>query len=463
VAGSTLEILAISSFVLAQGSAVSFGQASSPIPAGQPSDAAPLENIRLSDTASEEPHLAVDSQGRVFAGWKDVSSAACLGPNVFARSVDGGRTWSHQTSMALSDGYSGAAAGHSDPWLAIDEFDRIYYARDEGHVTDARNCGVEVLITVSRSDDGGLTWTPVVDVSADPFVDQPRIRSDGNGAVYMAYPANGGINLKRSVDGGATWSPTKIVAAANGLFLFGTVIAARPGGKVFVAFHAGNDGPGASFGNTLVVSSSDHGDTWGNAVRVNPKQGSAAASAWAYSQITKLADPSIVADSRGNLFVAWADRASGDSDILVSRSIDDGATWSSPVRINDAPEGDQWSVQLAVDVNDTLHAAWYDQRTGKTNLYYASSTNGGQTWSANRRVTTQEFLTRRVAEYFGLATDRDGTAYLAWTDGRDGDYNGPTFIYFARTTAPSREPVDRLPPIPPPRRGKEPPDLPPRN
>jgi hypothetical protein len=185
---------------------------------------------------------------------------------------------------------------------------------------------------------------------------------------------------------------------------------------------------------------------------VNPQAGSAVLT-WSYDYPQPRTDPSIVASPSGSLFVAWADWATGDYDILFSRSDDDGATWSAPVRINDTPTGDQWSATLAIDVNDVLHAAWYDQRTGKINLYYANSKDGGQTWSPNLRITTQEFLVRRLGEYFGLAVDRNGAAYMVWSDGRDGAYYdpGPWHIYFARISP--WAPAGRSGPVRPSPRG----------
>ena len=105
-----------------------------------------IENVRLSDPAggfpyAEEPFVAVDSRGRVFVGWKDLACLAANGPVGFAASVDGGRSWSRRVMERSSP-----SATQGDPWLTIDELDRIYYSRLEGS-----------QILVSRSDDGGET------------------------------------------------------------------------------------------------------------------------------------------------------------------------------------------------------------------------------------------------------------------------------------------------------------------
>jgi hypothetical protein len=412
------------------------------------------ENIRISaGPYSEEPHLVIDGQGRLFAVWKEPVMPHCLDPLVFARSVDGGRTWT-KSLMTLSGGGSGPFGdGHSDPWLAVDELDRIYCVRDDGRFENA-SCEGPIGIYVSRSDDSGLTWQPMVDLAT---ADKPVIESDRGGGLFVTYTDFSWpyVLAARSLDGGATWSSARTVGVGSS-----SQIAARPGGKVFVAW--------VGEGHIMAASSADRGETWGPPVPVSPQRGSLEGWVWNYHIPVRQPIPSIVVDSRGSVFVAWSDRATGDNDIVISRSNDGGTTWSAPVRINDTPAGDQWSVMLAIDANDRLHAAWYDTRSGHMNLYYSISTDSGQVWSPNLRIMEKDFETRRLGEYFGLAAGPDGAAYFVWT-GADGvptvgpTWLNPRFIYFARTAgiSSSSSPDRPDPDLPDPREGK-PRGLPPR-
>jgi hypothetical protein len=142
--------------------------------------------------------------------------------------------------------------------------------------------------------------------------------------------------------------------------------------------------------------------------------------------------PSIVAGAGGRVAVAWQDHASGDWDILLAHTDDDGETWSPPLRINDSPLGDQFMPALAAGPDGSLHAAWYDSRTGNVNLVYARSDDGGESWSTNIRVTTEEtpIFHQRLGDYLGLAVGPDGEAFMLWTDRRDGEQN----ICFARSS-----------------------------
>jgi hypothetical protein len=130
--------------------------------------------------------------------------------------------------------------------------------------------------------------------------------------------------------------------------------------------------------------------------------------------------------------VAWQDHGSGDWDILLAHTDDDGETWSEPLRINDSPLGDQFMPALAAGSDGSLHAAWYDSRNGNVNLVYARSADGGETWSTNIRVTSKETAVfhGRLGDYLGLAVGPDGQAFMVWTDRRTGEQN----IYFARSS-----------------------------
>jgi hypothetical protein len=79
----------------------------------------------------------------------------------------------------------------------------------------------------------------------------------------------------------------------------------------------------------------------------------------------------------------------------VIRSTDRGATWSSPLRLNDdSTKNDQFFPAVAVNGSGRAKVIWYDRRNSATNLgidVYAATLmeNGtGLQIGANERVTT---------------------------------------------------------------------------
>ncbi len=371
-----------------------------------------------------EPTIVVDARGGIVVGWKEALTPDGVGQRVaYASSADGGRTWSEN----LLKNTTALGRLQSDPWLTLDGSGGLHYASLE-YTSD----GTEGIVTVTTSHDAARTWSAPVNVDDRPgFADKESMASDGNGTLYVAYDdvlGNTGdqgdridLRITHSRDGGATWSPTVSVTDGIGNIL-GPVLAALPDGTVHAVWW------NLTLGDILTDVSHDHGSTWGADVRVNPVAGSAVAinTSWVGSM------PSLAVDRLGRLYVAWADRATGNADILVSRSDDGGTSWLAPVRVNDVTTGDQWMPSLAVDARGVVHAAWMDGRTDAWTVEYANSTDGGRTWSANVRVSTAEtpLSFTRPGDYLGLAADANGTAYVAWTDGR----SGSLAIEFARST-----------------------------
>ena len=172
-------LIAVALVVLLSSS--SLGHAIRPDAAAAESPFSP--NVRVTDGQSPFPHqveptLVIDPTGRLLLGWKEAFTPAGPGRRVgFARSVDGGLSWSTNILMDREN----ASRNQSDPWLAVDELGRTYYARLEF----ADDGGGDVR--VSRSDDGGLVWGPIANADDRPgFADKESMTSDGAGTMYVA-------------------------------------------------------------------------------------------------------------------------------------------------------------------------------------------------------------------------------------------------------------------------------------
>ena len=161
----------------------------------------------------------------------------------------------------------------------------------------------------------------------------------------------------------------------------------------------------------------------GAPVRVNRQQG--VATAWRGDQ------PSIAVAPDGAVYVLWtASVDSGDkhgTDIYLSTSNDRGQSFASEVKVNDdkAP-GAHGMHSLAVAVDGRIYAAWLDERNVHTpkssmkgeghhmesnrDLFVSYSTDGGRTFSVNRKVASEVCPCCKTA----LAVSADGTLYAGW-------------------------------------------------
>lgn len=118
-------------------------------------------------------------------------------------------------------------------------------------------------------------------------------------------------------------------------------------------------------------------------------------------------------------------------DAVVAWS-DDGATWSSRVRVNDdLGRFDNWLPEVSVGADGCPYVTWFDWRDhacgGRSHQYMTRSDDGGATWLANQRLTDAQTpwttvlsnLAPNQGDYSHMYSD-ERYVRTAWADGRDG-------------------------------------------
>src|SRR5262249_36967279 len=92
--------------------------------------------------------------------------------------------------------------------------------------------------------------------------------------------------------------------------------------------------------------------------------------------------------------------AADHGDIFLTRSTDGGATWSSPIKVNDdATTRDQWSPAIAITPNgQNVFVSWYDRRDDPANSLIerfgvagSIGAGGAVTFQANQLISSASF------------------------------------------------------------------------
>jgi hypothetical protein len=361
-------------------------------------------------------------------------------------SSDGGSTWGGVDLPLPPPIRTNGFDFGSDPGVAWDLHGNVYYS----YIVVFFAAGFGVVgseMAVARSSDGGRTWAPTyfdMQPSEGTFVDKPMITVDDDpaspkeGTVYVAFDHTGGnkrnaVFLSSSTDAGVTFStPVQVSETHNGKNGgIGADPYVSPNGDVHVAWQ--------DYAHSRVdtATSTDGGATWGPTVTIATTQVPFAIDLPSISSRGALLYPSCDGDTsvgpkRGTLYCSWWDGTlASDTEVFVSSSIDDGARWSAPVRVNDVASGDQYYQWLAVDpVTGDVDVSWYDTRLdparARVNEFFASSSDGGASFSPNVRVSTAASNEERgfhtdfgnqYGDYEGLDAF-GGVAHPVWTDHR---------------------------------------------
>jgi hypothetical protein len=341
-----------------------------------------------------DPTVAFDDDGNVYVGYGARTARPGGGTQrtvVVCRSTDGGASYPPCTSISTTPDINGLPG--NDKWHLATGPDPITPTQQNVYIAWTQNIteasGTDQRIVVSRSTDGGLTWSAPIIIN-DPSIAGTRSGNlfadpavGPNGELYVAWHdiSAGQVWIDRSTDGGLTFGID--VLATSSAAGFKTSIPAQPDRGVGVMPTIDTDRSGGPFD--------------------------------------------------GRIYLAYSDLGAGgpnDFNVLVRSSTDRGLTWTAPAVVHD--DGGTNSQFLPwVDVDQQtgqVVAVWYDARNDANNkkveVFLAVSDDGGATWKPNvlvsdnpsdMSVDNPDRYGGNFLEYIGVAS-LGGTAFPVWAD-----------------------------------------------
>ncbi len=429
----------------------------------------PINPLRLIGGANDEQRQPPCGPGPVrgTVPANDCSFFRDVGTDGVYTSSDGGLTW---TNRGLLPGFSdngGSLVSDGDPVIvygprpdASGNFSftngaRAYYASLASFAT-GQNRGQQnpELLTVSLSDDDGVTWSnPIVAVSSNGFIfnDKENIWADTSpsspffGRVYVSWTqfrdpiafASEPIEVAFSADGGRTWSrPNQISIAQNFAF----------GGRQFSALRTGPDGTVYAVWldsdvngiKQVVAISRDGGVSWTHSSTVARLQ-RFMADPIPGANFRTGPYPNVATSASGTVYVAYVDEIAGVGRVVVTKSTNGGATWSTPLAVSPAADGYAFFQGLDVAPNGRVDVAYQALKTSNPSTYgtgnatvdafYVSSSDGGATWTASTRISSkssdpaasaQNNLRRQFWGDYNTLVSQNDAAWFIYTDSRDG-------------------------------------------
>lgn len=398
--------------------------------------------------------------------WDTMGGACGGGIQAVFYSSDGGATWGYtcapgRTAYPTLPNCAGTVFG-SDPavyWNGSNEvflnYMLICFSGGANHFA----------MVVARSTNGGATWTGqgvvqnswatttvedknfyVIDTTpTSPFFGRHYTCWDRANNERMAYSTNSGVN----------WVQVDLPAAAAGTLDLGCEMAVQKNGNVHLVFNTLDCGVTSCTNERMFYTRSTNGGvSWSAPVLVRDFDlVSFSGVNLPDAQDNRGINPfgAIDIDNSGGacdgtLYVVYSDRTANanDTDVYLSRSTNNGASWSAPLQLNDDFLTARAQFHPFVQVNQAngnVIAVWHDTRNDPQNdaidIYSARSTDCGVSLEGNVRVTQNsiEFNNSGISfsdentadnpnrnpnqygEYLGLDV-KGGKAFVAWTDTR---------------------------------------------
>ncbi len=382
----------------------------------------------------------------------------------FYASFNGGQVWPCQGLIDLSAFHE---YSFGDPAQAFDSKGNAYYgtlAFPFPPTTEERATGLQADFFIAKSTDGGCHYTSAARVSGSSpaqFDDKDAITADANPSspfhdnVYASWtkfakPGGNGfggdqIFFSRSTDGGASFSnPQPISPGYNNNHVGGrqgSAVRVGPDGTVYVVWL---DSVGKQAVERLSISH-DGGKTF-------PMQNLTVATV-TDDFVSPVPGSSFRQDARtfpsfsiapdGTLYVAWSNRtgdpSSGHAVVLLTKSTDDGLTWSPPIVAGNVSGRSAFFASVTTDPSgnvDVVFQALDDVATGTApgagvvhyDTYLTRSTNGGASFSGPTVISTatsdpdgsstNSLGAQFLGDYITAVADA-AHVYAVWTDSRN--------------------------------------------
>jgi hypothetical protein len=252
----------------------------------------PVNVSRSPGTFSWLPRIALapGDADQVFLLWQEIifSGGSHGGDILFARSQDGGTTFSPPRNLSNSLAGDGKGRISRDIWhngsldLAAGADGMLYAAWTE----------YEGALWIAASRDGGKSFSPLLKISDAGPARAPSLALGPDATVYLAWTVGeddaADIRLARSTNGGASFGPPRIVERSAG-YSDAPKIAVDRAGTLHLVWAESSGGPFDRY-RVLYARSTDGGQTF------KPSRTISAVNA---------AFPSLSLDASGDIYVAW--------------------------------------------------------------------------------------------------------------------------------------------------------------
>lgn len=133
--------------------------------------------------------------------------------------------------------------------------------------------------------------------------------------------------------------------------------------------------------------------------------------------------PHIIASNDG-VFALWLETKSGKTDVFFSKSTDGGSTFASPINLSENSTGQSGYTQFAQSGKD-VYVVWQTSLSGTAYVYLTKSSDGGSSFGKPVMISDNTKLAA-----FPQVSVSDNHVYFAWLEKSD---NNSTNVVFTKS------------------------------
>ncbi len=410
------------------------------------------------NTNNYDPVIATDGS-EVYVVWRDYSNnegeSRYEYDVSFRASDDRGANWGNIKTISEDASTDIEHSYYPDMFVGGSTIYTVWY--DNGNHDGDDTADTDIVLRSSTNN--GQTWSTISLVSTSvEYAYYPQVADDGSGNVHVVWQerdtnGNGGntILYRKSANSGSSWGSVTTVSDDDEDYLPQYPAIGVTGNDVYVAWQQ-YDADDTTIHQIKLRYSSNSGSSFNSGTIIDTE---------GYSRVRDRVHLEV--DGDDNIWATWVDEqqrawtegtgwVGSERDIWVRQGDTGGSSWEVPLIASEYHyEANSYWPTVKVDEEGTYYMVYYDMgdlegngntlhSQGDGDIFFARSTDEGQTWSDHNVVSHWEGDSNTYANSYSysaaLALGPEDTVYVAWHD-YDRNHSDDTYrykIYFRKST-----------------------------